>query len=417
MSFGVFKFQTDPLTLLGYSLNHNVLLQFFCLMKEKQIQSFFILLLFLISFFFWKPHFALAQEEVNQRETERKEIPNFDIKEETLEGRVVTILEQKQIIPIGADNTQLYQKLEILITKGSLKDKKITVENGNFPSSNLQEYKVGDKVMISYSKDFEDKDVFYITDYVRHSALLFLFFVFVALVVFIGRWQGISSLVGMGISFLVIFKFVLPKIYAGGNPVQIAILGSLIIIPTTFLLSHGINKKTVIAIIGTIISLVITGILAGIFVDFAKLTGFASEEAGFLQVYKPGLINIKGLLLAGIIIGVLGVLDDITISQSAIVEKLKETNPKLKAGEVYKKAMAIGKDHIASMVNTLVLVYTGAALPLLLIFIDNPHPFSEVINYEIIADEVVRTLVGSIGLILAVPITTFIASLAFEKKS
>jgi len=347
----------------------------------------------------------------------KQEISDFNVKEETLEGRVVGVLEQKQIVPAGADKPQLYQKLEILITRGSLKDKKITVENGNLPISNLQEYRVGDGVVITYSKDFEGKDNFYITDYVRRSALLFLFFVFVVLVVVIGRWQGIASLVGMGISFLVIFKFVLPKIYLGGDPVQIAILGSLVIIPTTFLLSHGINKKTIIAIVGTIISLVITGILASVFVDLAKLTGFASEEAGFLQAYKPGLINIKGLLLAGIIIGVLGVLDDITISQSAIVEQLKETNPKLKAGEVYKKAMAIGKDHIASMVNTLILVYTGAALPLLLIFIDNPHPFSEIINYEIIADEVVRTLVGSIGLILAVPITTFIASLVAEQKA
>ena len=123
----------------------------------------------------------------------------------------------------------------------------------------------------------------------------------------------------------------------------------------------------------------------------------------------------KGLLLAGIIIGVLGILDDITISQSAIVFQLKKANPQLKQGELFKKAMEIGQDHISSMVNTLVLVYTGAALPLLLLFINNPHPFSEIINYEIIADEIVRTLVGSIGLVLAVPITTIIASSVSRK--
>jgi len=335
-------------------------------------------------------------------------------KEETLEGQVSQILEEKQITPMGVKEPQLYQKLEILVTKGSLKDKKITIENGNLPMSNLQKYKVDDELVISFSKDFEGNDMFYITDYVRRGALAWLFVIFVVMAVAIGRWQGMASLIGMGISFLVIFKFILPKIYAGGDPVQIAILGSLVIIPATFLLSHGVNKKTGIAVVGTLISLVVTGILAHIFVDASKLTGFASEEAGFLQAFKPGLINIKGLLLAGIIIGVLGVLDDITISQSAIVQQLKAANPKLKAGELYKKAMAVGKDHIASMVNTLVLVYTGAALPLLLIFIDNPHPFSEIVNYEIIADEIVRTLVGSIGLILAVPITTFIASFMAE---
>jgi len=363
-------------------------------------------------------HSVLAQDEIEQGEMmpNQQAVP-VEHKEETLEGRVTQILEEKQIVPPGVKEPQLYQKLEILVTKGSLKDKKITIENGNLPMSNLQKYKVGDELVISYSKDFEGNDMFYITDYVRRSALFWLFLIFVVMAVVIGRWQGATSLLGMGISFLVILKFILPKIYAGSDPVQIAILGSLVIIPATFLLSHGVNKKTVIAVVGTLIALIVTGILANAFVEATKLTGFASEEAGFLQAYKPGLINIKGLLLAGIIIGVLGVLDDITISQSAIVQQLKEANPKLKAGELYKKAMAVGKDHIASMVNTLILVYTGAALPLLLIFIDNPHPFSEIINYEIIADEVVRTLVGSIGLILAVPITTFIATLVAEQET
>lgn len=171
-----------------------------------------------------------------------------------------------------------------------------------------------------------------------------------------------------------------------------------------------------IAIAGTLIALTITGILANISVEAAKLTGFASEEAGFLHAINLGIINIRGLLLAGIIIGVLGVLDDITVSQSSIVQALKKANPQFTPSELYRRAMIVGKDHIASMVNTLVLVYTGAALPLLLLFIDNPHPFLEIVNYEIIADEVVRTLVGSIGLMLAVPITTLIAAVSNEKN-
>lgn len=329
--------------------------------------------------------------------------------EETLEVSVLSILEEKEIEVM--EEKQLYQKLECLVTKGSLKDKKLVIENGNIPVANLQKYKVGDKLVVSYSKDFEGNDAFYITDYVRRNSLFWLFFIFIAVTVVVAGWRGLSSLLGMGASFLIIFSFILPKISAGSNPIQIAIIGSLFIIPITFYLSHGFNKKTTVAVVGTVIALIVTGILAGIFVEAAKLTGFASEEAGFLQVAKQGTINIKGLLLAGIIIGVLGVLDDITVSQAAIVYQLKKANPKLKQGELYKKAMDVGKDHISSMVNTLVLVYTGAALPLLLLFIDNPHPFSEVINYEIIADEIVRTLVGSIGLVLAVPITTIIASL------
>lgn len=360
---------------------------------------------------------VFAQVEVEQGNIElNQQLTAAEYKEETLEGQVVQILEEKQITPMGVKKSQLYQKLEILITKGSLKDKKITIENGDLPISNLQKYKVGDELVITYSKDFEGNYNFFITDYIRRDALSWLFIIFVVIAVAVGRWQGVTSLIGMGISFLVIFKFILPKISAGSDPVQIAILGSLVIIPATFILSHGVNRKTGIAVVGTLIALIITGILANTFVEASKLTGFASEEAGFLQAFKPGIINIKGLLLAGIIIGVLGVLDDITISQSAIVQQLKTVNPKLKAGELYKKAMIVGRDHIASMVNTLILVYTGAALPLLLIFIDNPHPFSEIVNYEIIADEVVRTLIGSIGLILAVPITTFIASLMADNS-
>ncbi|MFH1896371.1 MAG: YibE/F family protein [bacterium] len=333
---------------------------------------------------------------------------------ETLEAVIVGVLEEREIQSEYTKEKQLYQKLELLVTKGSLKDEKITVENGSLPIVNLQKYQKGDKVVVSYSAGVEGNSFFYITDYVRRGTLLWLFIIFVVLVAVVAGWRGMASLVGMGASFLVIFKFILPKILAGSDPIQIAIVGSLAIIPVTFYLSHGFNKKTTVAVAGTVISLIITGILAGVFVEKARLTGFASEEAGFLQAAKQGTVNMRGLLLAGIIIGVLGVLDDITVSQSAVVTQLKKANPKLGFGKLYRQAMNVGQDHISSMVNTLVLVYTGAALPLFLLFVNNPHPFSEVVSYEMVADEIVRTLVGSIGLVLAVPITTLIAVLVAE---
>lgn len=342
--------------------------------------------------------------------------------EERLETKVNNIIEEKQIdIPdpaeLGKTQKQSYQKLELLVTKGSLTGQRIIVENGNLPMANIQRFKTGDQLVINKTKDLDGNDLFYITDQVRRGSLFWLFAIFAVLTVIVGRWRGIASLIGMGVSFLVILVFILPRILAGSDPILTTILGSIAIIPVTFYLSHGINKKTTLAVVGTFVALVITGILANIFIEAAKLTGFVSEEAGFLQVAKQGAVNIKGLLLAGIIIGVLGVLDDVTVSQSAIVQQLKEANSKLKAGELYKRAMDVGRDHIASMVNTLVLVYAGASLPLLLLFINTPHPFSEVINYEIIANEVVRTLVGSIGLVLAVPITTLIAVAAFNKPA
>lgn len=332
--------------------------------------------------------------------------------DERLEGTIRTISEEKQIQVM--DRSQLYQKLGVEVTTGSLKGQTVTVENGDLPSSNVVHYRVGDEVILSFSKSPDGQSLIMITDFIRRGSLLWLLIIFVGITVLVGRLKGITSIFGMTVSFLVIFLFILPQILAGRDPVFITIIGSLVIIPFSFYLSHGLNKKTTVAIIGTVIALIVTGILASIFVEAGKLSGFVSEEAGFLQAAQGSLINIKGLILSGIIIGVLGVLDDVTISQSAMVREMKSLNPKMSAGELYRSAMAVGRDHIASMVNTLVLVYAGASLPLLLLFINSTHSFSEVINYEIIATEIIRTLVGSIGLVLAVPLTTIIAAVAEE---
>jgi uncharacterized membrane protein len=215
----------------------------------------------------------------------------------------------------------------------------------------------------------------------------------------------------MVLSFLIVYFGFVSAIYNGANPVLTVVIGSLFIIPINFYLSHGVNRKTTIAIVATCITLLIALLLSIVSIDSVKLTGFASEDASFVSIMISGMsANMQGILLASMFIGLLGILDDITISQASIVEELHVTNAKLTPKELYKKAMNVGKDHIASIVNTLILVYTGASLPLLLLFYNSPHPFSEILNYEIIADEVVRTLVGSISLMLAVPITTYIAS-------
>ncbi|OQX50959.1 hypothetical protein B5M47_02485 [candidate division CPR3 bacterium 4484_211] len=319
---------------------------------------------------------------------------------EVLEGSVVKVLE----------DSGTRQQLEVKIIRGSLAGQKVSVEaGGGVQKIGQPRYKLGDEVVLSYSKDSEGKDLFIVTDYVRRPALAGLVFIFVLLTILVGWWRGVSSMVGMVLSFLVIFKFILPQILAGRDPVWVAVLGSLSIVPLGFYLSHGFNKKTTVAVVSTVAALIVTGFLAKYFVEIAHLSGYANEEAAFLQVARGGVLNIKGLLLAGILIGSLGILDDITISQSAVVNQLKISNPEMGQKDLFLKAMDVGRDHIASMVNTLILVYTGAALPLFLLFIDNPLPFSQLVNYEIIAEEIVRTLVGSIGLVLSVPLTTFLA--------
>lgn len=308
------------------------------------------------------------------------------------------------------------ESIIVKINSGEMADERVEIDISTMPTAVRDQYSAGDLVMLAQSPGIDGNTQFYITDFVRGNSLLFLFILFASLAIIVGGWWGLSSLVGMAFSFGVIFWFILPRIVAGWNPVLVAILGSGLIIPVTFYMSHGINKKTNIAVVGTIVTLLITGVLATIFVELTHLTGFAAEEASFLNFEQQGLINMKGILLAGIIIGVLGILDDITVSQASIVNELREANRKLTNTELFQRAMKVGRDHIASLVNTLVLVYTGASLPLLLLFINNPRPFEEIINYEVIADEIVRTLVGSIGLILAVPITTFLATLAIKEK-
>ena len=337
----------------------------------------------------------------------------FSKQDETLEGRIIEVRNESQTDPTGQE--YLYQKIDIEIYRGSLAGDTITVINDPATFAGAPEYQTGDQVMITSSQHIDGSDVFYITDYVRRDGLLLLFILFAGLAVAVGGKWGAASLIGMALSFLVIFKFILPQILAGRDAVTIAVIGSSIIIPITFTLSHGFKTKTWIAGLGTIVTLVITGLAAALFANLAHLTGFGSEEAGFIQFQFGQTIDLKGLFLAGMIISSLGILDDITISQASIVNELKQANPKYKFPHLFTKAMNVGRDHIASLINTLILVYAGASLPLLLLFTDNTVPFSEVINTSMIAEEIVRTLIGSIGLILAVPITTFLAAWHYRR--
>jgi len=351
-----------------------------------------LLFLFLISFFlfgFFSP--SLAQEQ------------------ELMEGEIVEVLAQKE------EFGQFYQEVSVLVKDGRFADQKITVETGFYDPLTSQKFKVGDRVVLALSVDEGGNNVFYIADYIRRPSLIVLLVIFVFLVIAVGGIKGFSSLIGLVLSFLVVGFLILPAINQGKDPVLVSVLSSVLMAPLLFYSAHGFNRKTTIAIVSTIIALSLTGILAQVFVSWANISGFSSEEMGFLSFSRQGVFNPRGLVLAGIIIGVLGVLDDVTVSQSAIVEKLKKVDPKIGAKRLFAESLSVGRDHIASMVNTLVLVYTGASLPLLLLFINSAQKFSLIINYEIIAEEIVRILVGSIGLVLVVPIATFLAVVYFSK--
>lgn len=329
------------------------------------------------------------------------------------EAKVLDIVQTKEISP---QTKAPIRNVKIQITSGDLKGKTYTIQDNVIPTAYQLDYKKGDNVVVNISKDQQGNNTIYITDYSRNNALLILLGLFLIVTLIVGRIQGITSLVAMVISFLIIGKFIIPNIMLGNDPLFITFLGSLIIIPITYYISHGLNKKTTVAIVGTLITLLLTGVLAYFFSEFAKLTGFESEEAVYLQTIKGGAINIKSLLLSGIIISSLAVLNDITVSQASIVRSLLKSNPRLSIKELYGNAMSVGRDHVASLVNTLILVYAGASLPLFLLFNNAAMSYSLVINQEIIATEIVRTLVSSIGIIAAVPITTLLAAVVEKRK-
>ena len=334
--------------------------------------------------------------------------------DELMEGKVIEILDEGSVDQ--NDQKYPYQKLKLLMTRGSLKDHHLEIEN-TAPEDLFQSYSLNDELRVHSSYDFEDQRQFAIEGFVKRKALLALAIIFAVVVLLVGKKWGALSIFGLVISFFFIFKISLPLIVRGINPILVALITAVSIIPITFYISHGFNKKTHVAVLATVVSLAITIFLASYFVSLAHLTGYASEEANFISYLTAGKIDIFSLLLAGIIIGVVGILDDITVSQSAFIQQLKESNPEIGKSELFRKGMEIGQDHISSMVNTLVLVYAGSALPLLLLFLDAEKSFIDVIELEIVAEEVIRTLVGSIGLVLAAPISTALAVFFFSKNS
>jgi len=342
-----------------------------------------------------------------------------DIKpfEKKHEGIVIEIIED-EMIEVTPGIKQPYQKVKLEITNSDLKGKKVIAElGGMFVSNENLKVKPGDKIIINHLKKVDGSDQFYVGDFIRRTSLYFLAFVFILAVIIVGGIRGFTSFIGLIISFVILLKYIIPQIVAGGNPIFIAISGSFMILLTTLYLAHGVSRKTTAALLGTIISLIITGMLAWYFVNLLKLSGFGSEEAAYLSMMPGVKINLQGILLAGMIIGALGVLDDITVSQAACVFELSAANRNFSWKELYTRGLKIGQDHIASLVNTLVLAYVGASLPLLLLFaFSGGEPVSILLNREMIANEIVRTLVGSLGLVSAVPITTAIA-VSFSKRN
>jgi len=266
----------------------------------------------------------------------------------------------------------------------------------------------GDTVILGRAADPGQPVAYFFSDFQRRTPLLILGLLFGLAVVGLARWRGLAALLGLGVSLLVIVRFVLPAILAGENALATAVVGSAVIALLIIYLAHGVSARTTTAVLGTLFALGLTAVLGVLFVEATKLTGLSSEEGTYLRGVLGSSVNLRGMLLAGIVIGGLGVLNDVTVTQASAVWEIHLANPAVSARDLYRSAMRIGRDHIASTVDTLVLAYAGAALPLFVIFTVVDRRLGDVLTGEIVAQEIVQTLVGSLGLIAAVPITTWL---------
>ncbi len=341
-----------------------------------------------------------------------QEIDTFSV---TVQARVEEVLDET----ISEDTEGLVIVAQTLslrfLSRGPYEGEQAVLEyHGTGPTLNAVRFREGQRALVMIStlpegSDVSGRTVYQVADHVRLLPLALIAGAFVAVTMAIGRWQGLRGLLGLVLSGLLIGGFILPQILAHRDPVLVTLLSTGLLLAVTLYLIQGWNVTGHTALLGMTISLAVTGLLAVLATRVAFLTGYGSEETLFLQAVGIN-VQMRGLLLAGMILGAAGVLDDVILAQAVTIFELSATDPTLRPRALYKRGMRIGVTHLASMINTLVLAYASTALPLLILFYLYPEPWYLTINRELIAEEIVRALVGSTGLLLAVPLTTAISA-------
>lgn len=333
------------------------------------------------------------------------------IQDTFMKAKVLEISEETAVDVFGTEGSM--QEVRVEITQGEEKGSERTVpyqiEDTRFQST----LSVGDAVVLG-KQSGHGEDVYYISDVYRLNTLWLMIALLALFAIIFAKKSGARSFLGLALSFLVIAFVIIPLILRGVSPLWASLLGGLIISLFATYVAHGFHARTTIALLGMLGTLIFAVVVSLIFVKLAHLTGLGSEDAFYLRYAPIEGLDLRGLLLGGILIGVLGVLDDVATAQAAAVEEIKRANDKLSFTELYKRGLSVGREHIVSLVNTLVLAYTGASFPLLLLFVVYPKPWWVTLNSELVMEELVRMLVGSIALIIAVPLTTFLAAKYFQ---
>jgi uncharacterized membrane protein len=360
-----------------------------------------------------RPPHAFAQESVPSESELELSVSMGSPIEDYFRGRVQKIIEEQKI----QQDTETFYVQEVEVKRLDTQEViSVTVGNEFQPLNENQRLRTGRTVILAEQKIDDTHTEIVVVDIYRANTIFWLLGVFFILVIMVARWQGLLSIVGMLVSLLVLTTFIIPQILAGENPIVVALIGSAIIAALSIYLCHGWSIKSHLALFSIMSILCVVALVSTSAVAAAQIVGLGSEEAYFLQFGATSNINLQGLLLAGILLGALG--DDICVAQIAIVIELKTLKKDISTSELYERGLNIGRDHVASLVNTLILAYAGANLPLFLMFTINEQvPSWVTLNSEVILEEVIRTLAGSIGLVMAVPISTLVAALAVKRLS
>ncbi|MCG8402612.1 MAG: YibE/F family protein [Firmicutes bacterium] len=375
----------------------------------SRLAGYIVLLLILFSL----TPVALGQ----QAETEETwDDEHYFVRAKVVEVKDQGVTEAPTGSPTGSETNQL---ISVKITSGQHAGQMLIVPHVlmDHPGYDIN-VAHGDEVILYIEPDGDNIGNAYIADYARDKKLLYLAIVFMLLLAVIGGLKGVQSIISLAITGGAIFLVLLPLIFKGYNPISTTVLVSAAVATVTLTIIGGISTKTLSAIIGTTGGVLVAGILAFIVGTGAQLTGFSDDEMHMLM-FIPQEINFdfRGILFAGMIIGALGAVMDVGMSVASAVEEIKKANPLLRSGALIKAGMNVGRDIMGTMANTLILAYTGGAIPLLLIFMAYDTPMIKMLNLDLIATEVIRALAGSIGLILAIPITSITAGLLLGKGS
>jgi uncharacterized membrane protein len=330
--------------------------------------------------------------------------------QELARAEVIEVLEEYERDIMGTGATTTVQTLRVQLRSGSKEGEVVRLEN------DLVVLEEGDRIFVDRLIAIDGTEYYLFKDVERRPQLVYLGVLFLVLVVVFAGWQGVRAVGSLMLSVAAILLLLVPALLKGYSPVLVSLGIAAVILAATLFLTHGVNARSVIAYIGTLTAVAVTCVVSLISVSSMRLTGFASDASVFLNFSTGGTLDFAGLLLGSIIIGLLGVLDDVSITQASVVQELRAANRSLTWRELYGRALRVGRDHVGSLVNTLALAYVGAALPLVLLFARADSALALTLNQEVVAVELVRIIVGSIGLVLAVPATTLLAAWYFKDR-